>query len=82
MLDNFYGLKDAHQIESFAQLFHDLGMESALKDKDTKVADAAVYRLITDFISDGHTKWPDAVLASPAKYYDRQALTDYINSLY
>ena len=57
MLDNFYGLKDAHQIESFAQLFHDLGMESALKDKDTKVADAAVYRLITDFISDGHTKW-------------------------
>lgn len=25
---------------------------------------------------------PDAVLASPAKYYDRQALTEYINSLY
>ena len=57
MLDNFYGLKDAHQIESFAQLFHDTGMESALKDRNTKVADAAIYRLISDFISDGHTKW-------------------------
>lgn len=57
MLDNFYGLKDAHQIESFAKLFHETGMEGALKDRNTKVADAAVYRLITDFISDGHTKW-------------------------
>ena len=25
---------------------------------------------------------PDFVLASPAKYYDRKALTDYINTLY
>ena len=25
---------------------------------------------------------PDFVLTSPEKYYDRQALTDYINNLY
>jgi len=57
MLDTLYGLKDAHQIESFGQLFHDTAMEGELKGKDVKLADATIYRLISDFISDGHTKW-------------------------
>ena len=79
MLDNFYGLKDAHQIENFAQLFHDTGMEDALKDRNTKVADAAVYRLISDFISDGHTKWHAfSYLAGPDEITARDATREKI----
>lgn len=57
MLDYFYGLKDAHNIENFDKLFHDVGLESVLKGQDVKLADAGIFRLISDFLSDGHSKW-------------------------
>jgi hypothetical protein len=57
MLDYFYGLKDTHEIDSFAQFFHDIGFEGVLKGPEVKQADGAIYRLITDFLSDGHSSW-------------------------
>ena len=68
LLDSFYGLKDAHQIESFAKLFHDVGLEPVLKGDNVKLADAGIFRLISDFLSDGHSKWHAfSYLSGPAE---------------
>ena len=57
MLDFFYGFKDTHNIESFDQLFHDVGFEESLKGSDVLEADLCINRLISDFLSDGHSGW-------------------------
>ena len=72
LLDTFYGLKEPHNIDSFAKLFHDTGLESALKGSDVNKADEAVYRLISDYLSDGHSKWhASSYLTGPAEYTAR-----------
>ena len=57
MLDYMYGLKEVHGIDSFAQLFHQVGFEGLLQSPNALEADAAIYRLITDYLDDGHSKW-------------------------
>ena len=57
MLDYLYGLKEVHEIDSFAQLFHQVGFEGLLQGPEAAQADAAIYRLITDYFDDGHSTW-------------------------
>ena len=57
MLDYLYGLKEVHDIDSFAQLFHEVGFDRLLKGDEVKQADAAIYRLIADYLDDGHSAW-------------------------
>ena len=69
MLDYFYGLKDVHNIESFDQLFHNVGFDQILKGPEVKQADGAIYRMITDFLDDGHTAWHAfSYLTGPVDY--------------
>ncbi|WP_031550146.1 S41 family peptidase [Oribacterium sp. FC2011] len=57
MMDYLYGLKEPHEIEHFAQLFHENGFEAMLKSSDPKNADIAIYRTITDYLDDGHSQF-------------------------
>ena len=57
MLDYLYGLKEIHDIDRFAQLFHEVGFDQLLKGNEVKQADAAIYRLIADYLDDGHSSW-------------------------
>ena len=57
MLDYLYGLKEPHEIEHFANLFHEVGFEQMLQSADPENADKAVYRLITDYLDDGHSQF-------------------------
>jgi hypothetical protein len=69
MLDYFYGFKDTHKIESFDKLLHDVTFEEILKDPDPEQADLAIYRLITDFLDDNHSKFlAFSYLTGPIEY--------------
>ena len=57
MLDYLYGMKDTHDIESFDQLFHDVGLAGLLKGTNAEYADRAIWHLITDFFDDIHSDW-------------------------
>ncbi len=57
MLDYVYGLKEIHDIDSFGQLFHEVGFDQLLKGAEVAQADAAIYRLIADYLDDGHSSW-------------------------
>ena len=57
MLDYLYGMKGSHDIESFDKLFHEVGFDALLKGSEVKQADGAIYRLITDYLDDNHSKW-------------------------
>lgn len=101
MLDCMYGLKEAHEITSFAELFDQIGFEPFLLDPNPEIADRALYYFINMYLDDIHSsfmaysyltgpndykaeKGPSmaSLISKPEKYYDRQALTDYINTLY
>ena len=80
MLDHFYGLKDTHRIQSFQRLFQSIGFEDVLKGGDVRQADGAVYRLITDFLSDGHSHWLGfSYLTGPMEYEARDAANEWID---
>ena len=69
MLDYFYGLKETHRIASFNQLFDEIGFDEPLKEASVKDADALIYRLISDFISDGHSNFLGfSYLSGPLDY--------------
>ena len=57
MLDYFYGLKDAHKIESFDKLFHSVTFDRMLMGTDAKIADLAINYLINDYLDDSHSTW-------------------------
>ena len=57
MMDYLYGLKEAHDIESFDQLFQDTGLVNLLKGASAEQADGAVWRMINDFLDDLHSDW-------------------------
>ena len=76
MLDYFYGLKDTHEIESFDQLFHDVGLESLLKGSNAEYADRALWHLIADFFDDLHSDWHAySYLAGPSTSLDGRSRT-------
>ena len=69
MLDNVYGLKETHEIKSFGQLFHEVGFENVLQGPRVVDADKTIYRLITDYLDDNHSKWHAfSYLAGPNDY--------------
>ena len=69
MLDYFYGFKDTHKIESFDKLFHDVTFKEILQDPDPEQADLAIYRTITDFLDDNHSKFLGfSYLTGPIEY--------------
>ena len=57
MLDYAYGLKEVHDIQSFGQLFHQVGFDGLLKGDKVEYADKAIYRLLNDYLDDGHSGW-------------------------
>ena len=57
MLDCMYGLKDAHEITSFAELFDQIGFEPLLLDPDPEIADRAVYYFINKYLDDIHSSF-------------------------
>ena len=57
MLDYAYGLKEVHDIQSFGQLFHQVSFDVLLKGDQVEYADKAIYRLLRDYLDDGHSGW-------------------------
>ena len=57
MLDHLYGLKEAHEIESFDILFRQIGMRDLLLDTDAETADKLIYNLISRYIDDIHSSF-------------------------
>ena len=57
VLDHFYGLKKRHNISSFNELFINTGLIGDLLSRKPEKIDAAIYRLITDYIDDQHSSF-------------------------
>ena len=57
MLDYLYGLKEVHDIDSFDRFFHQVGFDQLLKGDQVEYADKAIYRLLRDYLDDGHSGW-------------------------
>ncbi len=55
MLDNIYGLKEIHDIQSFAKFFYQTGMIENLTSTDPAKADQALYDLIHLHLDDLHS---------------------------
>ena len=56
-LDNLYGLKEIHDIDSFDEYFYELGVRKRLMGTDQTAADAALYEFITCYLDDLHSLW-------------------------
>ncbi len=68
-LDMLYGLKDTHDIETFDRLFDEVGFKEFLLGPEVKQADGAIYRLITDYLDDNHSKFLGfSYLTGPVDY--------------
>ena len=83
MLDYLYGMKDTHDIESFDQLFHDVGLAGLLKGSNAEYADRALWHLITDFFDDLHSDWHAySYLAGPVdvKVPDGPSVTRWVEA--
>ncbi len=83
MLDYLYGMKDTHEIESFDQLFHDVGLQSLLKGSNAEYADRALWHLIADFFDDLHSDWHAySYLAGPVdvKVPDGPSVTRWVEA--
>ena len=55
VLDSLYGLKEAHDIESFSKLFWEIGFDEPLRSNDPQEADLALYQFITYYLDDLHS---------------------------
>ncbi len=54
-LDFFYGLKDAHHIDKFADYFMQIGKAVDLLNPDPLVADQVVFDMAFYWLDDGHS---------------------------
>ena len=54
-LDSLYGLKEVHDIDSFAQLFNQIGFEEPLRGTDAELADIVLYNFISQYLDDIHS---------------------------
>lgn len=68
LMDNFYGLKDNHGIESFDKLFDNNAYKEGLSGTDPKTADALLYRTIHYIINDQHSVFNAASHYSGSEY--------------
>ena len=55
LLDNLYGLKGPHDINSFAETFWQIGFDEALRSKDPTTADNALKLFIDFYLDDLHS---------------------------
>lgn len=55
ILDNLYGLKGPHDIDSFAQTFWEIGFDEALSGTDAVEADDALHQFINYYLDDQHS---------------------------
>ena len=53
VMDLYYGLKEGHRIRDFDRLFADLKYQEPLKSNNPKIADEALYKLISFQLDDG-----------------------------
>ena len=56
-LDSLYGLKEAHDIDSFDELFIQTGLKDRLLDSDPYVFDKAIYDMIEECFDDLHSRF-------------------------
>ncbi len=54
-LDNMYGLKEIHDIDSFDEYFYEVGLRKRLMGTDQSTADAVLYEFITCYLDDLHS---------------------------
>ena len=79
-LDCFYGLKDAHNIESFDAFFMQTGLAKDLIDPDAEKADRAISDLLTYWFDDGHSVFISSSCMSdsdPEKQFGFSRLADF-----
>ena len=55
-LDSLYGVKESHHINDFASYFSQTGLTLDLLSTSMVDADNAVFRLVTNWLDDGHSK--------------------------
>ncbi len=68
LMDNFYGLKENHDIESFDKLFDNNAFKEGLSGTDPRTADALLYRAIHYIINDQHSVYYAASHYSGSEY--------------
>ena len=69
-LDSLYGLKEAHDIESFHQLFHETAYDQLLTGGSVYDADKALYHIINYHLDDLHSRWLNfSYLTGPKDYF-------------
>jgi hypothetical protein len=54
-LDMYYGLKDAHNIDTFENYFATTGLDKKLLSEDPQIADRAIEDLCNYYLGDGHS---------------------------
>ena len=54
-LDSLYGLKGVHEINSFEQVFHQIGFDEPLRGTDAEMADKVLYNFINQYLDDLHS---------------------------
>ena len=57
VLDNFYGLKEPHEITSFDQFFWQMGFDKEFIEDSAKEADDLLYRVIDNYLDDLHSEF-------------------------
>jgi len=57
MLDNLYGLKEQHDIESFDNMFWQVGFDEALRSTSAEDADTALRNFIVYYLDDLHSAY-------------------------
>ncbi len=55
MLDQLYGLKDAHDIKTFAQTFWEIGFDEILSGNDAAESDKALKQFVEYYLDDLHS---------------------------
>ena len=92
VLDSLYGLKEAHDIESFSKLFWEIGFDEPLRSNDPQEADLALYQFITYYLDDLHSAFnlmscycdhldiPEELGAADRNLTEKARSYDYIRS--
>jgi len=70
-LDLYYGLADAHEIDSFQDFFMETGLYEDLLSPDGAVYSQALYKLAYGYLADGHTN-----MVAPSHYVGTEAALD------
>ena len=56
-MDSLYGLKDAHDVDSFLKYFTETGLLSGLVSSSAEEADQAIWSLAQTWLDDGHSSF-------------------------